>query len=741
MQRILLQLIAALFASVVIFFFAISLLLDIKLLETFNMISLIAQNIFERRMKIEVYIALIFAFIPLFSVFYFNYDGSLKSHGKARFAKLKDIFKMELFIKKIIDDKKNGFMLGKISFDKAVSFDKPLACLIVAPPGSGKSQAVAIPNLLTLPQSCVVLDIKGELFEITAGYRQKKLKNRILVFDPMKEEERVDTDLQFNPFDFRLVSKMNINQKVRLVNEIANTIFVSDKKDHWDEQAKNLFIFYALYDLCTKNCSSFYELSQATKRDFRKLIHPKSRFYKMIYQCNKDGFLIYDSNGFPIPNNEITLREIENFYYEQIAEQKYADIEDLNNYKEESLEEIQNNIKNGKEELLETLRNSARQWATTGQTDEFTGIKSTFNRFMQVFTYDQVRRSTENMSFEYDDLREERITIYVKIAQTDIETLAPLIRIFLESIGKNLLLKENKDPNKFVYLILDEFIRFGKLEFLMEMPALCRSYGVIPVYITQSYALIEKHYSKEDLRIINETVAYKIIFKLNDADAAEMVSKEIGDFTRLNRSQTASKNDILTGGSTSTSKEGVKLITAQDILNLPSTKVIILVTGYKATPIKLEANYFYKNRKLKKRGNWKLEQNPLKTQKEDAIKPQELQTIQEKEAQEAQEEFIQQEYQKILEQAGFNADEKEYLKEYSQKENLFEEDTQETPEQEKVMQKEYVKEITDKEILIKLYPPQSIEHCEPKILEKIKQDEEILQAIEEQKEVRIMDFE
>ena len=35
---------------------------------------------------------------------------------------------------------------------------------------------------------------------------------------------------------------------------------------------------------------------------------------------------------------------------------------------------------------------------------------------------------------------------------------------------------ENSDPSKFIYFILDEFIRFGKMSYLLEAPALCRSY-------------------------------------------------------------------------------------------------------------------------------------------------------------------------------------------------------------------------------------------------------------------------
>lgn len=603
------QCLLALLASPLIFGFCIHYFFGTNFQETLHFISLIWSHLMQKRMKVEVYFSLAYACTPFVLLVYWNFRRHYQSHGRAKWATLRDIAKMGLKLKKTHEDALLGFMLGRYKHNQVVVFDKPLACLVVAPPGAGKSQAVAIPNLLSIPQSCIVLDIKGELCASTAGYRQNKLQNKILIFDPMKNGAREAMDLQFNPFDAAIIAPMHINERVRLVNEIAHTIFVAKEKDHWIEQAKNLFIFYALYDLCTQKSSSFFHLAQATKRDFRKLIHPCSRFYPLVYEHDTNHLLLLDQNHQPIPNPERTLGEIEMLYYQQIAEQKYADIANENNYREESPESIEQNIQNGTEPLLETLRDTARQWAGT-PLEEFGSIKSTYNRYMQVFTYNQVREATQKMSFAYNDLREQKLTIYIKIAQTDIETLAPLIRIFLESVGKNLLLKETQKQEEFVYFILDEFTRFGKLDFLMEMPALCRSYGIIPVYITQSYALIEKHYSREDLKIINETIAYKIIFKMNDADSAEMISKEIGDYTRLNSSKTTSKHDILTGGSTSTSKEAVRLVSPQDILNIPANEVLILVTGFKAKPLKLYANYAYEQRVFQERVQWSLQQKP-----------------------------------------------------------------------------------------------------------------------------------
>nr|WP_264828493.1 hypothetical protein [Helicobacter suis] len=42
------------------------------------------------------------------------------------------------------------------------------------------------------------------------------------------------------------------------------------------------------------------------------------------------------------------------------------------------------------------------------------------------------------------------------------------------------------------------------------MPALCRSYNVVPLFITQDYAMIRKYYSDDDLKILKGVVHYNI---------------------------------------------------------------------------------------------------------------------------------------------------------------------------------------------------------------------------------------
>ncbi|WP_104714003.1 type IV secretory system conjugative DNA transfer family protein [Helicobacter cetorum] len=513
---------------------------------------------------------------------------------------------------------KQGVVVG-LHNNKPVYYDTPLSTLIIAPPGSGKTAAVAIPNLLTLKSSVVVLDIKGELCDLTAGYRQQVLGNEIYIFNPLGD----DNSLKFNPFDKRIVEKLDFNRKRRLVDEVGNTIFSGDGKEsdpYWRKQARNLFVFYALYDLCVKQESFLFDLAFAPIQNFVPLIHPKSPYYRELYihKVDQDGNFILDDNNEPILERDSSGNPIlntqanpENLWYRQVSEQVYLDVNDPRNY-DGTVNRLEKDKKGNviiKEGMLDpVIRTWANKWSISNE-KEFASIMSVYSEFMQVFTSYQVKSATDSMSFEYEDLRRKNISLYIKIAQTDIDTLAPLIRVLLESIGKNLLLRESKKFNERVYFILDEFVRFGKLPFLLEMPALSRSYGVVIMFITQSNALIEKYYGKEDARIVNNTVAYRVVFKMNDLEYAKQLSEEIGKYTREKRNRSTEKNQVIFGGTSSYSEEGYELVSAQDIMNINKDEVIILVSGHYATPLKLKANYYFKNKRLLKCLNIPLKPN------------------------------------------------------------------------------------------------------------------------------------
>ena len=79
-----------------------------------------------------------------------------------------------------------------------VTFDGNESLISIGGPGSGKSQTQVIPNLLNYRGSAIILDVKGELWRDTAGYRAKHY-GPVFKFAPTDRSRQTH---RYNPFDF-----------------------------------------------------------------------------------------------------------------------------------------------------------------------------------------------------------------------------------------------------------------------------------------------------------------------------------------------------------------------------------------------------------------------------------------------------------------------------------------------------------------------------------------------------------
>ena len=98
----------------------------------------------------------------------------VETYGSARWAEKKEVEAAGLL-------GPDGVVLGR--YDHAyLRHDGPEHVLCFAPTRSGKGVGLVVPSLLTWPGSAIVHDIKGENWQLTAGFRAKH--GRVLLFDP-----------------------------------------------------------------------------------------------------------------------------------------------------------------------------------------------------------------------------------------------------------------------------------------------------------------------------------------------------------------------------------------------------------------------------------------------------------------------------------------------------------------------------------------------------------------------------
>lgn len=121
---------------------------------------------------------------------------------------------------------------------------------VIGPPRSGKGAALIIPNALMWPHSMVILDLRGETYEATAGHRSKF--SRVVRFSPADRDGNTE---YYNPLQF--ISLDSAQRDIDLRN-MAAALFPSppgSSDPYWVNDARLLFIGITSYVLETDNFS------------------------------------------------------------------------------------------------------------------------------------------------------------------------------------------------------------------------------------------------------------------------------------------------------------------------------------------------------------------------------------------------------------------------------------------------------------------------------------------------------
>jgi type IV secretion system protein VirD4 len=194
--------------------------------------------------------------------------GLLSAYGSARWASADDLKKAGML------GAKEGLMVGELTELEKTSFLQslfvlPLPCrsefavrhvldalpwkrrqaggrtvrlpnavhtLVCAPTGAGKGAAFVIPHLLTCPDSCVVIDFKGDLASITAQHRREAFGHEVVILDPYRVVTQSPDS--FNPLDF--IDK-NSPTAVDECRDLAEALVIrtgEEKEPHWCDAAE-----------------------------------------------------------------------------------------------------------------------------------------------------------------------------------------------------------------------------------------------------------------------------------------------------------------------------------------------------------------------------------------------------------------------------------------------------------------------------------------------------------------------
>ncbi|KFX63328.1 type IV secretion system protein VirD4 [Paraburkholderia fungorum] len=398
--------------------------------------------------------------------------------------------------------------------------------LLAAPARSGKGVGVVIPNLLSFPDSVVVLDVKQENYAVTAGFR-KACGQDVYLFNPFAEDGRTH---RYNPLSA-------ISDGLFRVGDILAIGYAlyppGGHDDFWKDQARNLFLGIVLL-LCEW-------------RDARRA-----------------------GKGSSIPSYPVTMGEV--------LRQSSGNGMPVKTYLQRALVQHRS--------LLTGQCVDALNRFLSNDDKVLASVLATFNAPLTIWANPVVDAATSANDFDLRDMRRRRMSVYIGVTPDHLSEAALLVNlVFSQLINLNTKQLPEADPTlRFqCLLLLDEMTAIGKIHILARAVAYMAGYNLRLLSIVQSIAQLESVYGRADARTFITNHAMQILYAPREQKDANDYSEMLGTLTDQSRS--VSRSNAIFGGrggsSESVSEQRRPLLLPQELKELGREKEIIVLENTK----------------------------------------------------------------------------------------------------------------------------------------------------------------
>ena len=398
-----------------------------------------------------------------------------------------------------------------------------LSVMLSAPTRSGKGVGVVIPNLLNWPDSVVVLDIKGENHAITAGYRAAH-GQAVFAFSPFDEEARSH---RWNPLTAVRTSPLH---RVGDLLGIGQAFFPNDgsgtsSEAFFNDQARNLFLGLGLLLL------EIPELPRTV------------------------GEMLRQSSGQGQP--------LKDHLSKQIA-QRREEGKPLSHECTDALQRLLGNSEN-------TLAS----------------VVATFHAPLTIFADAVVDAATSADDFRLEDLRRQRMSVYVRIPPHRLANARPLLNLFFSQlVSLNTQKLPEQDPSLKLQCLLvnDEFTAMGRVGVITHTAAFLAGYNLRLLTVIQAMSQLDAVYGDKEARTFATNHGLQILFAPREQRDADEYSAMLGQFTERATSRGRSRSFSGHGHSSVSRNESEQrraLLLPQEFKELGRERLVVIFENCK----------------------------------------------------------------------------------------------------------------------------------------------------------------
>lgn len=404
--------------------------------------------------------------------------------------------------------------------------------LAFAPTRSGKGVGLVLPTLLSTEFSVVNLDIKGENWQLSSGWR-KQQGYKVLRWDPT--DATPGRSVTYNPIE---EIRFGTPYEVGDIMNVAGILVDPDGRggeDHWTATARTLLTGVITH---------------------------------VGYRARKEG----RTGNLADCLNELAKpgQGYEDTMQEWLSYEHAADENDV----------FYDSEGNPSESPSHPIVTAAAQMMLNRSEGEASSVLSSAVKYLELYSDPVIARNTARSGFRLTDImdHETPVTLYLVLNPATIRRIRPLVRLFLTQMIYALLPEmefiggEQRPPYKHrLLMLLDEFPSIGKVSIIADSLAYLAGWNIKAYLITQDLAQLWDAYGKEES--ITSNCHIQIAYSPNKLDTAKYLSDKTGSTTVTIVSESESFNGagLFAKKSISRQQQQVQrpLLTPDECMRLP----------------------------------------------------------------------------------------------------------------------------------------------------------------------------